>query len=211
MNLLAYNLGVSFCKWGFPQSSLKDQPVDREYCKSFIELNDCIMKKVMYHRGSPKQRMFIKTHLLIIARELEQRYDRPKFLTIVRDPVERFRNFINFAKVDGPLQRSLNLFHKTWRVACDWVIETQICYCDEEMIFYNRDQCEEYSKNKLTIPFDIYASNLADTFQRIYSFLNIPVSAKLLSKATELQKSSHDRIQREELHMIQNIIGAYPV
>ena len=67
-------------------SPLKDQPVDREFCKSFIELNDCIMKKVMYHRGSPKQRMFIKTHLLIIARELEQRYDGATFLTMVRDP-----------------------------------------------------------------------------------------------------------------------------
>ena len=32
MNLLAYSLGASFCKWGFLQSSLKDRPVDKEYC-----------------------------------------------------------------------------------------------------------------------------------------------------------------------------------
>ena len=196
MNLLAYSLGVSFCKWGCPQSSLKDQPVDTEYCKRFIELNDYIMKKVMYHRGSSKQRMFIKTHLLIIARELEQRYDGAKFLTIVRDPVGRFCSFINFAKIDGPLQRSFNLFPKTWRVARDWVIETQICYCEEEMVFYNHDQCVENSRNKLTIPFDTYVKNLAGTLQHVYSFLNISVSAEVLSKAAELQKSSRDRTKR---------------
>ena len=59
------------------------------------------------------------------------------------------------------------------------------------MIFY-----EENSKNKLALSFDTYVKNLAGTLQRVYSFLNIPVSPELLSKATELQKSSHDRTKR---------------
>ena len=196
---LSFNLGASFFKWGFPCTTLKNQAVDKEFCKNFIEFTDCIMKKVMYHRGSPKQRMFIKSHLLIVARELEKRYEGGKFLTIARDPIGRFRSYVNFLKVvstDGPMKAYM--FPMTWRVTRDWVMETQTCYCEEEMIFYNHDQCEENSRNKLAIPFDTYVKNLADTLQRVYSFLNISVSAELLSKAAELH--SHDRTKRRSTY-----------
>ena len=89
MTVLSFNLGVSFMKWGFLSSALKEQPVDREFCKIFIELNDYIMKKVMFHRDLPNQHIFIKSHLLMVARELEQRYNDTKFLTVVRDPIYR--------------------------------------------------------------------------------------------------------------------------
>ena len=89
MVALSCNLGVSFMKWGFLSSAQKEQPVDREFCKIFIELNDCVIKKVMFHRGLPNQRIFIKSHMLIVARELEQRYYGAKFLTVVQDPIER--------------------------------------------------------------------------------------------------------------------------
>ena len=195
MGPLSISLGASFCKW----TALNKQPVDKEFCKIFVELNDCIMKKVMYHRGLPKQRMFIKTHLLVVARELEQRYDGTKFLTIVRNPIERLRSSVNFVKVasaDGPMKKAYNLFPVTWRVARDWIIESQLCHCKEEMIFYDQSE-EENTKNKLAISFNTYVKNLAGTLQRVYSFLNIPVSAELLSKAAVLQKSSHDRTKRK--------------
>ena len=188
-------LGATFMKWGFLNSALQDQPVDNEFCKLFIEFNDCIMKKVMYHRGLPKQRMFIKGHLLIVARELEQRYDGAKFLAVVRDPIERFGSTVNFIKVVsdyGLLRRYYGFFPVTWRIIRDYVVELQICYCNEEMIFYNQSD-----KNKLAISFDIYVKDLASSIERIYSFLNIPVSAELSSKAATLQKSSHDRTKRK--------------
>ena len=97
----------------------------------------------MYHRCLPKQRMFLKSHLLIAARELEQRYDGVKFLTIVQNPMERFYSVINFIKVfsvDGPTSKGLNVVSITWRVARDWAIESQICYCEEEMNFYNQSE-----------------------------------------------------------------------
>ena len=202
MAFLRMNLGTSFLKWGFVHTPLKEVSVDREVCKIFIELNDYIMKKVMYHRGSPKQRMFIKTHLLIIARELEQRYDGAKFLTMARDPIGRFSSMVNFLKVisvDGPPKRQLGLFPATWRVIRDFVIESQICYCEEEMIFYNQSE-EENAKNKLAISFNTYVKNLAGTLQRVYLFLNIPVSAELLSKAAALQKSSHDHTKKRTVY-----------
>ena len=194
MIVLSFNLGASFFKWGLPNAALKEQSVDREFCKIFVELNDCIMKKVMYHRGLPKQRMFIKTHLLIVAKELEQRYDGAKFLTMVWEPTGRFCSGMNFLKVvsaEGSLKRQFGLFPATWRVVRDFIIESQIHYCEEEMIFYDQS-----AKNKLAISFNTYVKNLAGTLQRVYSFLNISMSAKLLSKAAALQKSSHDRTKR---------------
>jgi len=199
--ILSFNLGASCSKWGFLESALKEQPVDRKFCEMFLEFNDCIMKKVMYHRGLPKQRMFIKGHFLIVAKELEQRYDGAKFITMVREPVERFHSVMNFFKVfcaDGPNARGNGLFPMTWRVVRDWTIESQTCYCEEEMIFYN--QAEEKVKNKLAISFNGYVKNLAGTLQHIYSFLNTPMSAELLSRAAVLQKSSHDRTKRKSTY-----------
>ena len=169
--------------------------MDSEFSRIFLDSSDCVMKKVMYHRGNPKQRIFIKSHLLMVASELEHRYDGAKFLTVVRNPVKRFRSTINFVKVmsaDGPMRRYLNIFPMTWRVARDLVIETQIYYCEDEMIFY-----EENAKNKLAISFDTYIKDLAGTLQCVCSFLNIPMSPELLSKAAALQKSSHDRTKRK--------------
>ena len=197
MVVLSCNLGISFMKWGFVGSTLKEQPVDRVFCKIFIELNDCILKKVMFHRGSPNQQIFIKSHMLIVARELEQQYNGAKFLTVVRDPIQRFRSCVNFIKVVssvGPMKRQFGLFPITWRVARDYVVESQICYCEDEMMFYN--QSEENAKNKLVVSFDMYVKNLAATLQCVYSFLNIPMSSERLSKAAALQKSSHDRTKR---------------
>ena len=66
------------------------------------------------------------------------------------------------------------------------------------MIFYTRSK--ENTRNKLAISFDTYVKNLADTLQRVYSFLNIPMSAELLSKAAALQKTSHDRTKRRSTY-----------
>ena len=76
--------------------------------------------------------------------------------------------------------------------------ETQICYGEEEMLFYN--QSEENTRNKLAISFTSYVSNLAGTFQQIYSFLNIPLPAEVLSKATTLQSSTHNRTTKKSTY-----------
>ena len=49
----------------------------------------------------------------------------------------------------------------------------------------------------------------ACTLQQVYSFLNIPVTAKLFSKAAVLQKNTHDRAKRKTAYD-PNIAEAYP-
>ena len=178
-------LGSSFFNWGFISSSLKDHPIDEEFCKCFVELSDHIMKKVIYHRGSPKQHVLIKGHFLFAAKSVEQHYKGAKFITIIRDPIERFRSLMNFCPV-------------TWRVLRDWSVETQVCYCEEEMLFYN--QSEENTRIKLAISFTSYVNNLTGTLQLIYSFLNIPLPDEVLSKATTLQSSTHNRTTRKSTY-----------
>jgi len=196
-NLSSY-LGTSFFKWGFVSCSLRN---DKEFPKCFVNFTDLVMKKLTYHRGSPKQRMLIKGHFLFAAKTLEQHYQGVKFITMVRDPVERIRSGINFCKVvraDGPSHRVLGLFPITWRIARDWVVETQISYGEEEMLFHN--QSEENTRNKLAISFTSYVDNLTGTLQHIYSFLNIPLPVEMLSKATTLQSSSHNRSARKSTY-----------
>ena len=104
-------------------------------------------------------------------------------------------NYVKIVSSVGPMKRRFGLFPITWRVVCDFVIESQICYCENEMMFYN--QSKENTKNKFAVSFDMYVKNLAATLQCIYSFLNILMSSELSSKAAVLQKSSHDRTKRK--------------
>ena len=201
LTMLCEYLGCSFFKWGFVFSVLKNHPVDKQFCKCFVELNDCIMKKVMYHRGSPKQRVMVKGHFLFAAKILEKNYQGSKFITIVRDPLARIQSLVNWTKViscDGPPHRLLGLFPSTWRVVRDWTVETVVSYCEEEMFFYN--QSEENRRNKLAISFTSYINDLTGTLQNIYSFLNIPLPVEMLSKATALQSSTHNRTKRKSTY-----------
>ena len=54
--------------------------------------------------------------------------------------------------------------------------------------------------NKLVIPFSynvatVYVSSLSVTLQSVFSFCNIPVPDHVLSKATRLQNTTHNRIK----------------
>ena len=213
MTFFSHYLGASFYKWGFLFSTLSDHPTDKEFPKYFLEFSDLIMKKLTYHRGSPKKRILIKGHFMFAAQALAQQYQSAKFITLIRNPVERFQSFLNFFQLisaDGPPYKAHGFFPITWRVTRNYTVETQICYCEEEMMFYN--QSEENTKNKLAISFTNYVNNLTGTFLCIYSmtFLNIPLSVELLSKATTLQSSTHDR-EKGRVRMLQGITEAYPV
>ena len=201
LTFLCQYLGCSFFKWGFVFSALKNHPVDKQLCKCFVDVNDCIMKKVMYHRGLPMQRLVIKGHCLFAAKYLEKNYQGSKFITTVRDPIARIQSLVNYTKVkasNAAPRRLLGLFPLTWRVARDWTVETAISYCEEEMLFYN--QSEENTKNKLAISFTSYVNNLTGTLQNIYSFLNIPLPVEVLSKAFSLQSSTHNRAKRKSTY-----------
>jgi len=189
-SVFSWYLGYSFMKWGFSYAKL-DEPIDEDFQKCFVPFTDCVMKKIMYCRGSPNQRMLIKGHFLLTARILEERYPKAKFFMIVRHPVERIRSFINFLKLvsmDGPYKVVHGLLPVMWRVIRDYAIHTQVPYCEQEMSFYI-----EPADNKLVIPFTMYVNNLSATLQHIYSFCDIPIPDNVVSDAIRAQSTTHDR------------------
>ncbi|XP_065907290.1 uncharacterized protein [Dysidea avara] len=189
-SVFSWYLGYSFMKWGFSYATL-NEPIDEDFRKSFVPFTDCVLKKVMYCRGGPNQRMIIKGHFLLVARILEEKYPKARFFMIVRHPVERICSFINLLKVvstNGPYRVVHGLFPMTWRVARDYAIHTQVPYCKQEMMFY-----KEPADNKLVIPFTMYVNNLSATLQCIYSFCNIPIPDDVVSNATRTQNTTHDR------------------
>ena len=192
LNQVILYLGVSFMTWAYPFVRLK-QPVDEDlYINSFITYNDRVLRKVMYYRGTPAQKILIKGHFLIAAKALEQRYPKAKFFVVVRCPTDRICSFINLAKVlciDGPGLMLLKpgLFPPPWRVIRDYAIATQIPYCEQEMSFFG-----QHRGNKLVIPFTMYVNNLSGTLQSIYSHCNIPIPDRVVSNAVKLQNTTHN-------------------
>ena len=193
VNIFCWCLGTSFFNWGYSYAKL-EEPIDKEFHSSLLLFTNHAMKKVMYLRGSPKQRMLLKGHFLLAAETLKQQYPKAKFFTLVRQPVDRFQSHFNFFKVvsaDGPHLTVLGLSPPTCKVIRDHVITTQIPYCEQEMSFYKDDQ-----ENRLAIPFTMYVNNLSATLQSIYSFCNIPIPDHVVSKAIEVQNTTHDRTER---------------
>ena len=190
----SWYLGVDFMKWGFPFVQLNGKPIDNQFCNSLVQYYDLIMKKVMYHRGTPTQRALVKGHFLMVANELLQRYKGAKFFTVVREPLDRFQSSINFAKVVDVLERDgfgYPMCPMSWKVARDYVVDTQIAYCKEEKSFY-----EESQGNKLVIPFNKYVNNLSATLESVYSFCNIPIPSHVLTNAGKIQNTTHNREKR---------------
>ena len=46
-NITSFYLGVDFMKWGFPFVQLNETPIDNQFCSSFVQYYDAIMKKVI--------------------------------------------------------------------------------------------------------------------------------------------------------------------
>ena len=190
---LSWCLGASFMKWGYSYARLKHKAIDEEfYDKTFMLFTDRIVKKVMYYRGNPKQRVLLEGHFLIVAKALQERYPDAKFFAVARQPIERFRSFANLIKVvmmDGPHARVYGLAPASWNVIRDYIISTQIHYCEQEMLFYNDRQ-----NNKLVIPFTMFVNDLSTTLKTIYAFCDVAVPEHVMSKAVKLQKTSHNRV-----------------
>ena len=189
-DVASWYLGVDFMKWGFPFVKPTEKSVDNQFCSSFMQLNNSVMKKVIYHRGTPTQRVIVKGHFLMVADELAQRYKGAKFFTVVREPLDRFKSTINFFKVVSIEKCAMSGYPvcpTSWKVLRGYVIDTQVAYCAEEQLFY-----ENSRGNKLVIPFNKFVNNLSATLKSVYSFCNISIPSHVLTNAGEIQNTTHN-------------------
>ena len=192
--LMSWYLGADFMKWGHVIVNCIDRPIDNQFSSSFTQYYDSIVKKVLYHRGMPTQRVLVKGHFMMVANELAQRYKGAKFFTVIREPLDRLRSTINFFKIankEGPSSNQYALCPTTWKVIRDYVVDIEVIYCTEEQLFYEKSQ-----GSKLVIPFDKYVNNLSATLESIYSFCNIPIPSHVLTNAVKIQNTTHNRQKR---------------
>ena len=193
-SLMSWYLGIDFVKWGFSFVNLIDKPTDKRFSSSLVQYCDSTVKKVLYHRGMPTQRVLVKGHFLMVANELAQYYKGAKFFTVVREPLDRFKSVINFVKViniEDSAASGYPLCSTTWKVIRDYVLDIQVVYYAEEQSFYEKSQ-----GSKLVIPFDKYVNNLSATLESIYSFCNIPIPSHVLTNAVKIQNTTHNRQKR---------------
>ena len=193
-NIVSWYLGVNCMKWGFPFVKLIDKQIDNQFCNSFVQWIDLVMKKIMYCRGTPTQRVLVKGHFLMVANELAQRYKGAKFFTVVREPLDRFRSTINLFKVVTIMKATSSgcaMCPPSWKVLRDYVVDTQVIYCAEEQSFYGSSQ-----DNRLVIPFNKYVNNLSATLESIYLFCNIPIPSHVLANAVKIQNTTHNYQKR---------------
>ena len=142
----------------------------------------------------------------MIANELAQLYKGVKFFTVAWEPLNRFKSLINFLKLIDIIERDgfgYAMCPMSWKIARDYVIDTQMLYCTEEKSFY-----EESQDNKLVIPFNKFVNNLSGTLESVYSFCSIPIPSHVLTKAGKIQNTTYNRQKRKAL-MIQNLTGVY--
>ena len=181
-------LGTKFFKWGMPFVHPKNIEIDQQYCDKLLSFMECIMRKICYYRGKPSQRVLVKGHFLMIARVLENRYPKAKFFTVIRDPAEQSQSFINFLRI---ISMHYGLSPASWKVLRDYVLETQIPYCEEEMMFYSHSE-----GNKLVIPFSLFTNNLTATLEKIYTLCHLTIPDHVMSMANRVQHTTHDRSER---------------
>ena len=143
-------LGTSSMCWGFSLVKLDDPKCNNEeFFDRFVSYNDCMMKKVMYYHGKPNQQMLVKGHFISHAKILEDKYSSSKFLTVLRNPVDRIQSHINIlffffsisalqCKGYGARNNQNGLFPATWRVVRDYVVHTQVPFSKEELSFYKK-------------------------------------------------------------------------
>jgi len=182
-----YSLGLSFMNWAFSNARLQE-PLDEDFARSFMPFTNCMIKKVMYCRGKPQQRVLLKEHFIMHAKNFELQYPKAKFFVTLRNPMDRFHSHINFLKVlseEGKTMQGVS--PATWRVVRDHVIQTQVPYCEQEMSFYKIP-----ADNKLVIPFTMYVNNLSATLHHIYSFCDVPIPDDVMSNAVRVQQSTHN-------------------
>ena len=95
----------------------------------------------MYHHGTSTQHALVKGHFLMVANELLQRYKGAKFFTVVWEPLDQFKSLINFIKVVDIKERDgfgYPMCPMSWKVARDYVVDTQVIFCTAEKSFYEQ-------------------------------------------------------------------------
>mmetsp|Transcript_13973 Transcript_13973/g.30430 ORF Transcript_13973/g.30430 Transcript_13973/m.30430 type:complete len:478 (-) Transcript_13973:524-1957(-) len=170
LNGVAFQLGpdVIVKEFNSAQSEEHNQYLF-EYC--FVEHVDRIARKALLFNGatcSSRDRSFLlKGHFLLSAGALQRKYPDARFLTVLRDPLDRLRSGINHMAVNATLWQGKS---PRW----DWLSvafqQIEVAYCEREMEWYN-DGSVDVHKCRLAVKFNRLIDDFHKTMKGVYRYL----------------------------------------
>ena len=168
LNGLAYHLGPDVMVKEL-NNALFEEYNRNLFEKKFIEHVDRIARKTLLFNGVvPSQvdeRCFLlKGHFLQSANALQRKYPDARFLTVLRDPLDRIQSGVNHMAVNATLWQGKP-------VRWDWLAEAyqqiEVSYCEREMEWY-KDCSTDEQKHRLPIKFEAFVKQHDKTMKSIY-------------------------------------------
>jgi len=165
LNGLAYHLGPDVIVKEL-NNALFEEYNRNLFEKKFVDYIDRIARKTLLFNGVvPSQideRYFLlKGHFLQSANALQRKYPDARFLTVLRDPLDRIQSGVNHMAVNATLWQGKP-------VRWDWLTEAyqqiEVTYCEREMEWYK----DQDHKHRLAIKFDAYVKQHDKTMKSIY-------------------------------------------
>jgi len=139
----------------------------------FVHHVDRIARKTLLFNGvkpssQVDERCFLlKGHFLQSATALQKRYPDARFLTVLRDPLDRIQSGVNHMAVNATLWQGKP-------VRWDWLAEAyqqiEVTYCKQEMEWY-KDCSTDEQKQRFAIKFETYVKQHDKTMKSIYKDL----------------------------------------
>ena len=133
----------------------------------FVEHVDRLAKKTLLFNGIEEDApisFLLKGHFLLSAQALQRQYPDARFLTVLRDPLDRLKSGINHMAVNATLWQGRP---PRW----DWLTEAyeqiEVVYCAREMDWYNNCSSAD-QKQRLAIRFDAFVKNFDKTMKGVY-------------------------------------------
>lgn len=134
----------------------------------FVTHVDRIARKtLLFHDATPDQTFLLKGHFLSSAPALRNKWPDARFLTVLRDPIDRLRSGINHMAVNPTLWQGRA---PNWEWLTVAFREIESVYCDREMEFYGGDGGDDDGQNhhRLAVKFDSFVRDYDRTMKHVY-------------------------------------------
>lgn len=137
-----------------------------EHC--FVEHVDRIAKKTLLYKGVDLDHTFmLKGHFLQSADALQRKYPDARFLSVLRDPLDRLKSGINHMAVNATLWQGRS---PNWESLTEAFQRIEVQYCRLEMNWYGKPD-NIGNTRRLAVQFDDFVRNSQKTIKRIYEDL----------------------------------------
>ena len=127
----------------------------------FTDFVDRLARKTLLFRGaSDAHHILIKGHFLWAASTLQTRYPDARFLSVLRDPLDRLQSGINHMAANPTLWQGQA---PRWDWLADSFEKIEVDYCAKEMEWYGEER-----RGRLALRFNSFIGNTEDAMKIVY-------------------------------------------